>query len=150
MGDRYLINGSIVSPKLKTHPLWQDIQAWFDAGNEPAPEHSDAELSEQEKQAQIDSILSVFEAAISKPVECIVNGKTYYMDGQQKDAETMKHGIELAELTGATAMDIVDYYNRIHEAVPLDECREIMLQQAVFYYEQWARKSKDRSAVLSA
>ncbi|BBO80161.1 hypothetical protein DSCO28_50330 [Desulfosarcina ovata subsp. sediminis] len=116
---------------------------------EPDPEFTEAELAEQDRQASIDAIISNFESAISQPVECTVNGATYFMDGRQHDAESMKHGIELAELTGATSMDIVDYYNQVHEAVPLVDCYEIMLQQATYYLTHWTTKSKDRAAMNS-
>lgn len=118
--------------------------------NEPDPEFTETELAERAKAEAVDAVVSEFKAAIAKPVKCIAGGKTYFMDGLEESAVKMKHGIELAELTGKDSMDVVDYYNEIHEGVPLADCYEIMLQQAASYLAAWENKSKGRSAILFA
>lgn len=126
------------------------VQKWITEGNIPDPEYTDEEIIENEKSIQIKNIIKEYNEDINKPVECIVNGVTYYMDGLEESATKMKHGIEYAELMNLTKMDIVDYYNKIHENISLDDCREIMLQQATAYITNWKKKSLDRNVVLNS
>lgn len=131
---------------------WQyaDVQAWLRLGNVPDQQFTSEQTAKFAKNAQIAEIDANFKEAIKKPVLCTVNGVIYEMDCKEDSATRLKHGIEFAELVGATTLDIVDFYNNIHKGVSLTDCYEIVKQQAGAYISLWQYRAAERAAVLNS
>lgn len=149
-GDGYqdAETGAVI-PAVDGNRHYQNVLDWIAAGNIPDPEFTAEEIAEQEKNAAVAEILATYEVAIAEPVECTDNdGNVYHMDGKRDSAAMMRDGIQLAELTGQTTMDITDYYNKTHAGISLENARAIMIQQAASYAAHRAKKCADREAIL--
>lgn len=128
---------------------WQAYQAWLAAGNTPDPEFTEAELAEKAKEEAVAQVLADYAEALTKPVRCLdTQENEYWMDAKEDSPVKMRDGIEFAELSGMTTLDIVDFHNQVHHNVPLEDARVIMLQQAQAYVANWKKKSEDRAALL--
>ena len=140
-------NASI--PMVDGNRDYEAYKIWVEDGGQTKAEFTEEEIAEKEKQASIDAIIATYEAAIAEPVECTdLDGNVYHMDGLHDSAALMRDGIQLAELTGQTSIDITDYYNRTHYGIALENARAIMLQQAASFAALRAKKCADREAVL--
>jgi len=130
---------------------FKEYMEWCAEGNSPEPEFSEAELAAKAKDDAIAEIIAEYKANVQKPVTCVTSsGDTFVMDAKADSPVKMRDGIEFAELSGQTTMDIVDYDNRIHQSVPLASCREIMLQQAQAYIANYMKKNLDRQVILDS
>jgi len=64
-------------------------------------------------------------------VDCEVNGTTYRMNAGRNAADTFDKGLRLAQQNGETHTFVVDFYNQVHEDVPIADAFVINLQQSI-------------------
>ena len=64
-------------------------------------------------------------------VDCEVNGTTYRMNAGRNAADTFDKGLRLAQQNGETHTFVVDFYNQVHEDVPIADAFAINLQQSL-------------------
>ncbi len=105
---------------------------------------------EELRKAKLFEIYAAFDAARSGNVPVTVNGQTYLMDAGEEHAVRLKHGIELAEMSGGQMITITDYDNIDHPDVPLADAREIARQMGVDYALKRERKNQLRAEILTA
>lgn len=127
---------------------WTEYQEWLAEGNTPDPQFTPEELSEQEKSRQLEEINQTMGYTLSQPVECLVGGVKYIMDGGMEDATRLKAGIDLCYLLGETSIDVVDYNNQIHYGVSLEDALEIAKLQGQYFRAAFYKRIKDRAKVL--
>lgn len=103
-----------------------------------------------QKEADLTEINHEYYRALRQPVECTYSAGVIIMDGNATSAVMMRRGLEFAELMGHTTMDLIDYYDKVHVGISLDDVRMIMLQQASYYYTHYMARAAARSAILTA
>ncbi|WP_298438101.1 hypothetical protein [Geobacter sp.] len=105
---------------------------------------------EELRQAKLFEIHAAFDNARTGSVKVTVNGRTYLMDAGEEHAVRLKHGVELAEMSGAQTITVTDYDNVEHPDVPLAEALEIARQMGVDYALKRERKNQLRTEILAA
>jgi hypothetical protein len=137
-------------PNSPCNRRWKEYQEWLEEGNEPDPQYTQEELSEIQISDQIKELNKTMIDEISVPLECEVNGKTYFMDCKLEDSMRLKGGIDLAELLGETTIDIVDYHNKVQTGVSLEDALEICKMQAKHFRSSYYKRSEARQTLLES
>lgn len=146
--NRYKLSDTGVVVSLNENdPAYQELQSWLD-GNTPDDEYTSEELNEINKKESLKSIDETFETTLMQPVDCTASGTVYVMDGCENAARRMRDGIEFCDLIGQTTMNVVGFYNNVYPNVLIDDCREIMKQQAVYYVTAYMTRAIARAALL--
>lgn len=111
---------------------WQEYQEWLAAGNTPDP----MPLVDL-KAAKKAEIKAAFSAALDAGMTC-ANG--IKMDADMLRILRLKGGHDLARAAGASALDVRDFDNVVHTAMPLADVWQMILDLGANYQSLLAHK----------
>ena len=127
--------------------MFEDVKQWLAQGNIPDPEFTQEQLDEIEFNNQLEELKREMDNKTNTPLECVVNGNTYFMDAKDDSAMRFKHGIELAQMNGESVIGLVDFYNEVH-VVSLEDAMEICRQQANAYRNVYTERAMARDILI--
>jgi len=87
---------------------------------------------------------------MSKGFTIEVLEKTYFMDTSFINILHLKTGIEIAQLLNKNYIMIVDFYNKIHDNIPIKEAAKILEKLSEHYFAVWKKKNDYRQKILAA
>ncbi|RMG28678.1 MAG: hypothetical protein D6732_18465, partial [Methanobacteriota archaeon] len=107
-----------------------DLYKW-----KPAPKSRQLEILKQQKEAEIKA---AFNTALASGYTC-TNGIT--MNARLEDVLKLKAGYDLAMKLNQTTMDIRDYNNVTHSAVPIADVDVMITELGTNYQTLWTKKN---------
>jgi cellobiose phosphorylase len=83
-------------------------------------------------------------------VDCTVGADTYRMNAGMNAANTFDQGLRLAAQNGEATTFVVDFYDQVHENVPLADAQEINRQQSLDARVHYQEKQGFKAAIAAA